>query len=517
MFLDSNRKLVGVMTAAATTYNLPVDVDFVDIGAAYTTPNPGDIYTNGTTPVTLVASPAVSTVLVTAGAFVVGVNYRIAAIGSTDFTLVGASASTVGIVFSATGAGTGTGTVAESPLRKVNELTVYQRDTAAKTIRVYRVDSTPGTGLITATGFVVGNDYQIVSAGTTNFTLIGAANSTPGTIFTATGAGTGTGTAATAYQKVDLQINVDDTLGYTDTEGWYAVDSLGNLKSVQAASATSIANAITSSAEKAVPVGVDKVGIVDSVTGLLNWSSFTDMLSWFAALAGSASQVFSVGTATAADHAVKLKQVSLMPTVASAATTMDIFGAAGATVSASGTTTVTSIPNCTTAQVGSAKTIIPSDAAGFSITATANIVVNGATSGTYLMPKDANIQIIATSISTFKITTMTGIAVSGSNVNGSYIKFADGTMICHHILSAGGNVSTVEGAICTTPSTTWTFPATFISTPSVSVTENNGVGNCWGALGSVSTSNSSTSFSLKRALAVAAVPAASLIAIGMWK
>jgi hypothetical protein len=48
---------------------------------------------------------------------------------------------------------------------------------------------------ITAGSFVVGVEYIIVSTGTTNFTLIGAANSSPGTIFEATGAGTGTGTA----------------------------------------------------------------------------------------------------------------------------------------------------------------------------------------------------------------------------------------------------------------------------------------------------------------------------------
>jgi hypothetical protein len=43
--------------------------------------------------------------------------------------------------------------------------------------------------------FVVGRLYVIESAGNTDFTLVGSANSTVGTIFTATGAGTGTGTA----------------------------------------------------------------------------------------------------------------------------------------------------------------------------------------------------------------------------------------------------------------------------------------------------------------------------------
>lgn len=42
-----------------------------------------------------------------------------------------------------------------------------------------------------------GVEYQIITAGTTDFTLIGAADSNRGTTFTATGAGTGTGVAVT--------------------------------------------------------------------------------------------------------------------------------------------------------------------------------------------------------------------------------------------------------------------------------------------------------------------------------
>lgn len=47
---------------------------------------------------------------VTAGSFVAGLSYTIATVGTTDFTLIGASANTVGVTFKATGAGTGTGT-----------------------------------------------------------------------------------------------------------------------------------------------------------------------------------------------------------------------------------------------------------------------------------------------------------------------------------------------------------------------------------------------------------------------
>ena len=45
-----------------------------------------------------------------AGSFEIGKNYTIDSIGTTDFTLIGASSNTVGEVFTATGAGSGTGT-----------------------------------------------------------------------------------------------------------------------------------------------------------------------------------------------------------------------------------------------------------------------------------------------------------------------------------------------------------------------------------------------------------------------
>jgi hypothetical protein len=48
---------------------------------------------------------------------------------------------------------------------------------------------------VTAGSFVVGVEYQILVAGTTNFTLIGSASNAAGTNFIASGVGTGDGTA----------------------------------------------------------------------------------------------------------------------------------------------------------------------------------------------------------------------------------------------------------------------------------------------------------------------------------
>lgn len=63
----------------------------------------------------------------TAGSFVVGLRYKIVSLGTTDFTLIGASANTVGLSFVATGAGTGTGTATP-------EISVAEYDISATAI-----------------------------------------------------------------------------------------------------------------------------------------------------------------------------------------------------------------------------------------------------------------------------------------------------------------------------------------------------------------------------------------------
>ena len=50
---------------------------------------------------------------ITAGSFSAGSVYQILTVGTTDFTLIGASANTIGITFKATGAGVGTGTATQ--------------------------------------------------------------------------------------------------------------------------------------------------------------------------------------------------------------------------------------------------------------------------------------------------------------------------------------------------------------------------------------------------------------------
>jgi len=59
----------------------------------------------------------------------------------------------------------------------------------------YDALNTPAPTPVNADALVAGTEYTITTVGDTDFTLVGAADNTVGTVFTATGAGTGTGTA----------------------------------------------------------------------------------------------------------------------------------------------------------------------------------------------------------------------------------------------------------------------------------------------------------------------------------
>jgi len=105
------------------------------------------------------AGAAVGGVLtaVTAGAFVVGDTYVIATVGTTNFTLIGASANTVGVQFVATGVGAGTGTANSSDGDLANAAT---RSAAYKTVK------TNGTFYDVFAMVVVGDDsYSITGFG----------------------------------------------------------------------------------------------------------------------------------------------------------------------------------------------------------------------------------------------------------------------------------------------------------------------------------------------------------------
>ena len=134
----------------------------------------------GTAPANFVHDPGVYFRLklnVAAGAFVTGKSYTIKTVGSTNFVSVGAASNTVGLTFTATGVGVGSGVAHEAV-------------TGAANYTGYSINSVP------AGSFVVGTQYRVMSTGNTVFTSIGAISNAVGTVFTATGVGAGTGVAS---------------------------------------------------------------------------------------------------------------------------------------------------------------------------------------------------------------------------------------------------------------------------------------------------------------------------------
>ena len=95
----------------------------------------------------------------------------------------------------------------------------------------------PNNGFLTNAGsFVIGEQYKIVAVGSTDFTLIGAANNSIGTIFTATGVGTGSGTASivwVAFTGATTLSSVKPLFGFTP--GSYTIPATSNQGDFQGA------------------------------------------------------------------------------------------------------------------------------------------------------------------------------------------------------------------------------------------------------------------------------------------
>jgi hypothetical protein len=106
---------------------------------------------------------------VTAGAFVVGKSYTIRTVGSTSFTSIGAVANTVGVLFTATGAGSGDGVAIDmaasaAALKTVDSLVTTLDDRLYKGgkflfggVRDTRIITFTGTP---ATGNIITNDLE---------------------------------------------------------------------------------------------------------------------------------------------------------------------------------------------------------------------------------------------------------------------------------------------------------------------------------------------------------------------
>lgn len=105
----------------------------------------------------------------------------------------------------------------------------------------------------------------------------------------------------------------------------------------------------------------------------------------------------------------------------------------------------------------------------------------------------------------------------GSNANGEYVRFADGTQICTLNATLSGVTSTVVGGIYTSQDINWTFPATFTTSAIVTGRVRVGTASSWVGLGNNATADfTSANYAIKSSTAINASTGFGLCAIGRW-
>ena len=110
------------------------------------------------------------------------------------------------------------------------------------------------------------------------------------------------------------------------------------------------------------------------------------------------------------------------------------------------------------------------------------------------------------------------IIESGSNANGAYVKYADGTMVCSFNHTTEMLASSATGSVFRSSRLTWTYPVAFISVPDVAIsTYSSSNGFIWAG---TATENDTTASSVGAYLFASAVTGTgylSFMAIGRWK
>ena len=142
--------------------------------------------------------------------------------------------------------------------------------TLSPSIGMERIAVPPNSATpITAGNFVVGVTYKIVLTGTTDFTLIGAEDSDPGTWFIATGVGTGTGTAVEAIGftgQVSCVVEPPGLPVVYDNDGLFAVGAAPNPLVITA-------NSYTSGGTAAAPCTATPIAGIAPYTYAWSWLS----------------------------------------------------------------------------------------------------------------------------------------------------------------------------------------------------------------------------------------------------
>jgi hypothetical protein len=330
------------------TFTMSRNEDPVILSIIETIASSDTILLDGTTIGLAINDPVIFTNFsFTAGDFVVGQEYTITSVGTTDFTLIGALYNTVGTTFTATGVGTGTGTASSLTFGNLTAGTTYyvsglpsnnefQVSTAVNTPAISLIDSV-GTGYVTnqsetfdlstATGSMTINVSLPVSPGQVNgqlFTLYETSGQQTGKSGTDTVlASRIIGATLTSVDRValtndndgieNLYVNMPFELaagiGGLATGTTYYVTDIGTIEVDIVSTSSSISVGTITSGSIAATVltvstftGTVAVGAVINGTGITSGTTITEQLSGTSGGAGtyrvSVSQTVPSVTAT---------------------------------------------------------------------------------------------------------------------------------------------------------------------------------------------------------------------------
>ena len=152
------------------------------------------------------------------------------------------------------------------------------------------------TSTVTAGSFAVGTEYTILTVGTTNYTLIGAASNTVGVVFTATGVGTGDGTATTNTWVSGTSPSPSALSTATGSAPSYSARAFAFFNGNVAANKT---GTYTQSASTTVVVSITSHGLTAGDRVFLNFTSGTAVDAVFTVDSVTDANTFNVTRASA--------------------------------------------------------------------------------------------------------------------------------------------------------------------------------------------------------------------------
>ena len=116
---------------------------------------------------------------------------------------------------------------------------------------------------------------------------------------------------------------------------------------------------------------------------------------------------------------------------------------------------------------------------------------------------------------TYSCDYINGIVESGSNENGNWVKYADGTMICTHSFNVNAETTTQNNIFWSGWLSSKSYPVPFISTPIIHINLNKGA---WSGKENSGTSSATPRFCIFTAGSWSSTSfTVDYIAIGKWK